>query len=133
MTTKPDRWQSRKGLWWTIPIVLVALASGFLYFRPAMRKSADIHSFVGKWEGKFTWLDKTKSFPIAVTFHEDQTYEFETVLRVSKGKVEINEMTIQLLEKNTKAAAFTLGEERGEPVLTGEIEKIGTYRLSRAK
>ena len=113
-------------------IAVYALFAIFFY-SPSRLSVKDAKSIVGTWEGKFTWPDKSKSFPISIIFREDGSYQFDSVLNRTTGKIEIEKGKVTLTIVGERGATFTLHKEKGKQILTGKNPGFGTYRLGRVK
>jgi hypothetical protein len=115
-----------------IGIAVYALFAIFFY-SPSRLGVEDAKSIAGTWEGKFTWLDKSKSFPISIIFRKDGSYQFDSVLNRTTGKMEIEKGKVTLTIAGERGATFTLHKEKGKQILKGKNPGFGTYRLGRVK
>ena len=120
-----QRWSS------LAPVILVVALIVSVYYSLPFEKSIDMKKILGTWEGEFTRLDKTESFPISVVFNADGTYRYDSVLRRSDGKTEIWGRKIFLVEEGLRGLPFTFDPNNGKPVLLGKLKEVGTYRLSK--
>lgn len=122
----------RNWLFLIVPVVLVTLMA---FSFPASRavNVMEPGRIAGFWEGTYTWLDNSRTYPIDVTFKLDGAFEFGTVYRLQKGKFEFREGVIRLAADGWGPLDLTFRLEEGKPVLTGEFEGKGTYRLERSK
>jgi hypothetical protein len=120
-----QRWSS------LAPVILAGALIVSVYYSLPFEKSIDMKKILGIWEGEFTWMDKTKSFPISVVFNADGTYRYDSVLRRSDGKTEIWGRKIFLVEEGLIGLSLTFDPNNGKPVLLGKLKELGTYRLSK--
>ena len=122
---------SRKKLSSLAPFIFAGALIISIYYSLPFEKSVDMKKILGTWEGEFTRLDKTESFPISVIFRADGTYQYDSVLRRSNGKTEIWGRKIYLVEEGLRGSPFTFDPNGGKPVLLGKVKEIGAYRLSK--
>ncbi len=115
------------------PFILVGALIVSVYYSLPFEKSVDMKKILGIWEGEFTRMDKTESFPISVVFKADGTYQYDSVLRRSNGKTEIWGRKIFLVEEGLRGSPLTFDSNNGKPVLQGKLKELGTYRMSKLK
>ncbi len=115
------------------PVIFAGALIVSVYYSLPFEKSVEMEKILGTWEGEFTRLDKTESFPISVVFRSDGTYQYDSVLRRSSGKIEIWGRKIFLVEEGLKGLPFTFDPNGGKPVLRGKLNEVGAYRLSKMK
>lgn len=120
-----QRWSS------LAPVILAGALIVSVYYSLPFEKSIDMKKILGTWEGEFTRLDKTESFPISVVFNADGTYRYDSVLRRSDGKTEIWGRKIFLVEEGLIGLSLTFDPNNGKPALLGKLKELGTYRLSK--
>jgi hypothetical protein len=125
------KWLARNGVYLAAAPLLVALMA--VTFPPRLTDGVKhLIDVAGLWEGRFTWPDQSRSYPISLSIRPDGGYVFDSVHRSTKGVVVLERGRVLLRREGlVRGVSLYRGLSSGKAVLLGRNGDFGTYLLNK--